>query len=134
MRTKVSRHPASVVVHGLLVATLLVFGNTCARGALECAAAGPQEEHAAAAATATTDHDADPDGCDRNSSAPCNHPEMCCSTWAAPPAAPWLDLPQAAALAPVLLVPSLAPGAVLAALSVPVPTESPPPPVSFLRL
>ena len=120
----------------LLVTAMLVFGNSCALGNLDCASGSAGRE-----TTISThdDHDSeggctDRDGCDEHPSRSCAHGSICCSTWG--PAAATTSLSSSSFAAVVLLPesPILTVSATETPAPVPIPAESPPPLVSFLRL
>lgn len=119
---------------GLLVLALLSFAHTCAVRGGECD--GPvatvvdhcadEPDHAADGACSGHDCDHQPGSC--------SHETLCCSTWAPAPPTITLAAPAMLVLAPVAEVVSLSPRTVFAAGLEPIPSESPPPLISFLRI
>lgn len=119
----------------LLVTAMLVFGNACALGNLDCASASAGRD-----ATISThdEHDSDGctdrDGCDQHPAGSCAHGSICCSTWGPTAAAPSLPSSSFAAVVLVPESPILTVRATEIPAPVPIPAESPPLLVSFLRL
>jgi len=125
----------------LLVMATLLFAQTCAvHGGVACAAPAeaPGAKHAVAAADddGCDDHDGNGgghDGCD-DTRGPCSGSTICCSTWAPAPATLSVAPPPAVPLALLSGNPSLGLSAALVAAPAPIPSESPPPLISILRL
>ena len=128
----------AIAFRALLVTAMLVFGNSCALGNLDCASASAGRD--GAAVSAHDDHDSrdgcpDRDGCDEHPSRSCAHGSICCSTWG--PAAATPSLSSSSSFAVVVAVPASSMFPVSATeppAPVPIPAESPPLLVSFLRL
>src|SRR5262249_28029796 len=124
---------AERTLRSLLVVALLSFAHACAAHGGDCTA--PMAPGGAdRCSKADNDGCADRDGCGDQPCGDCGHASMCCSTWGlaqAPPVVP--DAPLAVAVFPTM-PPPVGPSTVSAAGLVPIPTESPPPLFSVLRL
>ena len=122
---------------GLLVAlSMLLFGHTCAQNSMACGT--PAGTYGDAHCEDTTDHDGhcgDSDGCEQHGDPDgCSQSSICCSTWAPPPGTLSVPPPVVAVPLSAALLPAFALNEALASGPLPVPTESPPLRVSFLRL
>ena len=125
--------PAERALRSAIVVALLSFAHACAAHGGDCAdraMPGGQDRCAAAHHDGCTD----PDGCGDRPGGDCSHASMCCSTWAPPQSPPTVpDAPAIVAVFPMVL-PPIGPSTVSAIGLVPIPSESPPPLVSILRL
>ena len=118
----------------VLVIALLSFAHACAAsgGVCDVQSNPVTSDHC----SAVPDHDGcgDQNGRGDTPGRDCGHASICCSTWEAGLVTPQAPPPQWASLAFEPVIPSLGPSDTLATALVPIPSESPPPLISILRL
>jgi len=127
--TAIGRRTLSAV----LVAALLSFAHACAAHGGACdTPRSDTGDHCVG--HSDTDGCADHDGCGDAPADGCGRTSICCSTWTSPPVSPTVPAPLSAPLPVRATIAALEPGTVFVAALVPIPSESPPPLVSILRL